>query len=121
MTDTDRGEWQEDRNFGVIRDEARPRRAIPPDVKAEWAIAQWMLAMFRKTGGLSQKQALWGIREIFGPEYLDATAHGRWAVPRAVLQVFRELDPDGVVWSTRRRAWRPRQPDDPPGRRNVPD
>ena len=120
MAEAENGEWLEDRMFGVAR-EPSARRMIPTDVKPEWAIAQWMLSMFRKTGGLSQKQALWGIRELFGPEHLSATPHGRWAIPRPVLKTFKDLDPTGIVWSTRRRAWRPRQPDDPEGRRNVPD
>ncbi|MBC7542705.1 MAG: hypothetical protein H7338_08240 [Candidatus Sericytochromatia bacterium] len=114
-------EWLEDRMFGLVQGERHARRVIPPDVKPEWAIAHWMLSMFRKTGGLSQKQALWGIRELFGIEHLSQTANGRWAIPRPVLKVFQELDPTGVVWSTHRRAWRPRQPEDPPGRRNVSD
>lgn len=112
------GEWLEDRMYGVARDQA-PKRHMPPDVPAEAVIAQWMLSMLRKTGGLSQRQAIWGIRELFGTEYLQQTAHGRWTIPRRVLAAFKALEPDEVVWSGRQRAWRPRLPEDPPGRRNV--
>lgn len=116
--DAEAGEWLEDRMVGVMRD--RPtKRVIPPEADPAEVIALWMLSMFRKTGGLTQKQAVWGIRELFGPEYLKAGPRGRQTLPQTILKAFRQLDPDGIVWSTQRRAWRPRQPEDPPGRRNV--
>lgn len=100
----------------------RPRRrTIPPDADAAAEIAQWMLTMFRKTGGLTQRQAVWGIRELFGDTYLTVTPRGRHTLPPAVLKAFQRLDPDGIVWSPRQRAWRPRRPEDPPGRRHVVD
>jgi hypothetical protein len=116
--DADVGEWVEDRMVGVAR-EGAPRRAIPADADPAEVIALWMMAIFRKTGGLTQKQAVWGIRELFGPEYLTTSARGRQTLPRNVLKAFQALDPENVVWSTQRRAWRPRHPDDPPARRNV--
>jgi len=116
--DSEAGEWVEDRMVGVVR-EGAPRRAIPGVADPAEVIALWMLSMFRKTGGLTQKQAVWGIRELFGPEYLTTSARGRQTLPPKVLKAFQALDPENVVWSTHRRAWRPRRPDDPPGRRNV--
>lgn len=118
-TDSNNGAWIEDRMFGVKTGEPRQRRPIPDGEAPETVIAEWMLSIFRKTGGLTQKQAIWGIRELFGPDYLQASAHGRATIPRAVLNAFRKLDPEGIVWSTHQRAWRPRRPDDPPERRNV--
>jgi hypothetical protein len=105
---------------GVMWDRS-PRREIPPGCDPAEVIAQWMLAMFRKTGGLSQKQAIWGIRELFGPAHLSETAKGRQTIPRPILKAFKDLDPEGIVWSQHRRAWRPRTPEDPPGRRHVAD
>lgn len=113
-------EWQEDRMYGVKRAEGPARRVIPAGEAPEAVIAAWMHEMFRKTGGLTQRQAIWGIRELFGEAYLQRNAYGGWVIPRAVLDAFRKLDPEGVVWSTRARAWRSRLADDPPGRRNVP-
>jgi hypothetical protein len=118
--DADAGEWVEDRMVGVMWDRDR-RRTIPPDADPAEVIALWMLSMFRKTGGLTQKQAVWGIRELYGAQYLMTSARGRQTLPQPILKAFKRLDPDGIVWSTHRRAWRPRQPEDPPGRRNVTD
>jgi hypothetical protein len=106
--------------IGVMWDQPR-RRTIPPDADPAEVIALWMLSIFRKTGGLTQKQAIWGIRELYGPEYLQQTDRGRFAVPRPILKAFQALDPEGIVWSPRRRAWRPRLPDDPPHRRHMVD
>lgn len=113
-------EWREDRMYGVKRADGRRGREIPPDQAPADVLAAWMLEMLRKTGGLTQRQAIWGIREIFGPEYLGQSAYGRPVIPRPVLDRFRKLDPEGIVWSQQQRGWRPRRPEDPPDRRNVP-
>ena len=82
-------------------------------------IAQWMLGEFRPKGYLDQHYAASQIRQRFGEEHTYKNANGNWAIKKPILDAFRKLTPDDVVWSRSDQRWRTRRPYDKPGKRMV--
>jgi hypothetical protein len=82
-------------------------------------VAGWMRAQVEAHGRLEQQVATGCIRRRFGQEFLYRNRYGQGAIRAEVLEAFRALCPEGVVWSRRERAWRRRLPDDPSGSRVV--
>lgn len=80
------------------------------------AAAQWMLARLRAEGCLHQDEAVHEIMERFGEEYAYFNDNGNPAIVPAVLDAFRRMTGDDVVWTKRYRFWRRRDADDEPGR-----
>lgn len=77
--------------------------------------------------------AAWMIEELGKRKYLDQevvayklvkidktltyhNANGNLAIAKPVLDAFRKVMPDDVVWSRSERHWRYRKPKDKPGR-----
>ena len=77
--------------------------------------AQLMLGLLTSRGYLDQEVAAFELvkRDKSLVYYNDA---GNLALSRAVLNAFRKLLPDNVVWSRGERHWRFRQPYDRAGR-----
>jgi hypothetical protein len=56
---------------------------------------------------------------MFGEEYVYQNENHNWAIRKEILEEFRRLTPDGVVWSRSEQLWRKRREYDPPGKRMV--
>ena len=76
-------------------------------------IAQWMLAEYRKQHYLPQALAAREIRLIFGEAHVYRNGLGNWAVNKSILQAFKTLTGEEVVWSRGFQLWRPRTAEDP--------
>lgn len=86
-------------------------------------VAQWMLAQLEERDCLLQVEAVAGIEETFGPDFVFLSDIGEKSIDRRVLYQFRKLTGDGVVWVTQHGGgywsgayWRNREPGDTPGR-----
>jgi hypothetical protein len=79
-------------------------------------IAEWILSQLPETAFLYQSRVSRGIRQQFGEEFTYRNKNGNWAIRKDILDEFRKLTPDDLVWSRSQQAWRRRRPNDPPGR-----
>jgi len=77
----------------------------------EKTVAQWMLDQYRRNSRLVQSSAARGIRMTFRQR--------NWGINKGILEAFRELTPDDVVWSRSSQTWRQRRESDPPDKRMV--
>jgi hypothetical protein len=82
-------------------------------------VARWMLRELCAHGVLPQKAAALEIRDRFGQHFLAAERRGGLAIAPEVLGAFRQLSEGTAVWDRRKRSWRVREQDDPPGRRQA--
>ena len=81
-------------------------------------IAKWMLDEYNRHGErLDQSYAAHNILRLFGDEHVHQNQNGNWAINKAVLDAFRKLTPEDVIWSRGYREWRKRQAWDPPTKR----
>lgn len=80
-------------------------------------VAQRMVATLNETGFLTQKKAAREVREAFGEEFVYKNENKHWAIKPEVLDEFRNLTGDGVVWEQGVRRWRLRRETDKPGRK----
>ncbi|POA17003.1 hypothetical protein C1886_24260 [Pseudomonas sp. FW300-N1A1] len=76
-------------------------------------IAQWMLAEYRKQDCLPQSLAAREIRLMFGEAHVYRNRHGNWAVNKPILESFKALTAEYIVWSRGFQLWRPRTAQDP--------
>jgi len=78
-------------------------------------VAAWMCkqVMVRP---LYQDDAAWKIRRRFGKKFVYDNDYGNPAIDKALLEKFRELTGDDVVWSRSEKLWRKRTKSDAPGR-----
>lgn len=79
-------------------------------------VATWMLEKLRDEGLLYQEVVVHEIAERFGERFTYHNANGNLAISRAVLDAFRKLSGDDMVWCRSERYWRPREQWDLPGR-----
>lgn len=89
-------------------------KAISPE-----RIAQWMLHEFNKQGRLIQNTAARRIRASFGDTYVYRNKNHNWAIQQPILDEFRRITGNAVVWSRSTQLWRLRRPTDPAGTRMV--
>ena len=82
-------------------------------------VAGWMRAQVAEHGRLARREAAECIRHAFGEAHLHRSKYGTGAIRAEVLDAFRALTPERVVWSRRERAWRLRRPSDPRDSRSV--
>jgi hypothetical protein len=85
----------------------------------EMEIARWMLLEFKKHQRLSQASAARGIKAAYGETHVYKNKQRNWAINKGILEAFRSLTPEDVVWSRSYQAWRARKPTDPAGTRMV--
>lgn len=78
-------------------------------------VAKWMFERV-KMQPLYQDDAAWRIRRRFGKEFVYNNQHGNPAIEKDVLDEFRELSGDKIVWSRGQKLWRERISSDEPGR-----
>lgn len=87
--------------------------------EAEKAVAEWMLEQYRRHKRLAQSSAAYGIRKQFGEDHVYKNRQRNWGINKGILEEFRKLTPDDVVWSRSSQTWRQRREADPPGSRMV--
>lgn len=63
-----------------------------------------------------QSFAVRAIADNFGEPFFYLNKNGNPAISKDVLDAFNNITKDTVVWMKKRRAWRLREQDDPPGR-----
>src|SRR5690606_30969759 len=85
----------------------------------EKTVAQWMLDQYRRNNRLVQSSAARGIRMTFGENHVYKNRQRNWGINKGILEAFRELTPDDVVWSRSSQTWRQRRESDPPDKRMV--
>lgn len=85
----------------------------------EKAVARWMLDQYRLYNRLVQSSAARGIRMTFGDNHVYKNRQRNWGINKGILDEFRKLTPDDVVWSRSSQMWRQRRESDPPGKRMV--
>ena len=84
-------------------------------------VAEWMVEQLEAHGELQQADAVAGIEERFGSEFVYVADCGLPSIDRRVLYQFNKLTGDDVVWQTYHRNWyegywRYREPGDSQGR-----
>jgi hypothetical protein len=75
-----------------------------------------MLDELQREGGLYQDVAVGEILNRFGETFAYYNDNGNPAIAKVVLEEFRNLTNDSVVWSRSTRLWRPRDVADDSGR-----
>jgi hypothetical protein len=75
-----------------------------------------MLSSVEEEGCLYQAEAVGEIAQRFGQEFTDLNDRGNPVIGKPVLEAFRDVSDDTVVWDRGERCWRKREADDAPGR-----
>lgn len=81
--------------------------------------ARWMIDQLHRTGFLNQNEAAYGLKEEFGPGATYINRHGNLAINREILEKFRGLTEDSIVWNHAEKQWRFREDYDPEGKRGI--
>lgn len=79
-------------------------------------VAKWMMDQVIRHGVLYQQEAVYDICERFGESFSYINTNGNQAIDKSVLDEFRKLSTDTVVWIRSERAWRLRADFDETGR-----
>ncbi len=79
-------------------------------------VAAWMLSELDRQSLLYQEIVVYDIAQRFGDQFTYVNRNGNLAITKNVLDAFRKLSGDDVVWVRRNRYWRRREPEDEPGR-----
>jgi hypothetical protein len=80
------------------------------------SIARWMLSSVEEEGCLYQADAVAEIGERFGQQFTDLNDRGNRVIGEPILEAFRDITGDTVIWDRGERCWRKREADDAPGR-----
>ena len=75
-------------------------------------VAAFMLAEFGRQKFLYQEDIVYKIKDECGDEFTYLNANGNLAIRKKVLDEFRKLTSDSVVWSRSEKAWRKREEHD---------
>jgi hypothetical protein len=74
-------------------------------------VAAWMFEKLRRRKRLELQHAFGTIAISFGKEFTYRNKEGKLAISKAVLNRFKNLCGDDVVWELRERKWRLRHED----------
>jgi hypothetical protein len=80
-------------------------------------IADWMLQEVLREGTVYQESIASDVANKFGEEFVPMNENGNPSVRRDILNAFRKISEDSVVWMRSERAWRKREEGDDAGRR----
>jgi hypothetical protein len=106
----------------------RKRRAAANNTDANASataddVADWMLNQIEEHGQLLQVEAVATIEKLFGSQFVYVRDINEMSIDRGVLNSFRKMTQDDVVWVTRGGVlfwegahWRPRKKSDSQGR-----
>lgn len=92
---------------------------MPKPTPSAKDVAEWMLEAVRREEYLYQNVVVYEIAEKFGEEFTYTNNNGNLAIDSRVLNEFRKLTGDTVVWERGQRLWRSREEHDDPGRRQY--
>jgi len=81
--------------------------------------ARWMQQKISDDGMLYHRDAVQGIRDQFGEEFIYIKKSGNPAIYEDVLEEFRQLTEHSVVWEPGQLRWREAKPGDPRGLRQA--
>ena len=84
-------------------------------MEAETA-AKWMLAVLEKDGCIYQDDVVDYLVKLKCESLLRENAEGNFVLNRNILNAFKKLTPENVVWVKPDRYWRFRVAEDEPGR-----
>lgn len=79
-------------------------------------VADWMLAQVERDGCIYQDDVVDHIVRAKAEELLRENSDGNLVLGTTVLNAFKKLTPDSVVWVKPHRYWRWRVAEDEPGR-----
>jgi hypothetical protein len=82
-------------------------------------IAAWMLDEVVREGLVEQETMAAGIETRFGSEYVPVSDSGNLSVRRDILDEFKRISKDSVVYHFGEKCWRRRESQDSPGRLQV--
>jgi hypothetical protein len=82
-------------------------------------IAMWMRGLVEAGGRVHQHTVARQIRDYFGTEFSYRNHNHNWAIRKDILEEFRALTEETVVWSSGGQYWRERSPLDPKDSRRV--
>jgi len=82
-------------------------------------VAVFMLQQLKQYQVLYQEAIVYEIASKFGDKFTYINRNGNLSIDKHVLQEFRKLTEDSVVWQMGERAWRLRHDYDPPGRQQL--
>ena len=85
----------------------------------EMKIAEWMLEHHTQHQRLSQQTAARHIRVNFGEQHVYKNKQRNWGINKGILEAFKKLTPECVVWSRSTQTWRARRAGDPTDTRMV--
>lgn len=80
------------------------------------SIAAWMLAEIEKDGCIYQDDVVDFLVKAKAESFLRENSDGNLVIGREVLDAFKKLTPDTVVWVKPDMYWRFRVEEDEPGR-----
>jgi len=76
------------------------------------AVAEWMHSRLQQEDRLYQRRTAHEIAKAFGDEFTYVNKNRNLAIDRRVLDAFRRISGETVVWSRRGYFWRKREPGD---------
>jgi hypothetical protein len=79
-------------------------------------VADYMLRRLDEEKQLYQETIVYEIEHWCGDEYVYQNDRGNMAIKKSVLDEFRKLTGESVVWAKHSRYWRRREESDDPGR-----
>ena len=79
-------------------------------------VAAWMFQKLRQQRELNQDDVVDYVARIFGSQFTYSNELGNPAIKKMVLDAFKKLTGNDVVWERARRLWRFRERHDLPGR-----
>ncbi len=82
-------------------------------------VAQWMLSVIEEQGEMSQNNAYYQINKQFGVGFTTVSNSGSPTIKGSVLNAFKEISKDTVIWERGDKKWRKREFYDLPGRQQY--
>ncbi|KHS90771.1 DUF6953 family protein [Pectobacterium brasiliense] len=79
-------------------------------------VAEWMKSELDKSNRLYQETTVYKIKQLFGEVFVYTNANGNFSIDKKVLNKFKKLTGDYVIWERGEKAWRKRTSYDKPGR-----
>ena len=82
-------------------------------------VAQWMLSVIKEQGELTQNNAYYYINKQFGTGFTTVTNSGSPSISKSVLNAFKKISDEVVIWERADKKWRKREFYDAPGRQQY--
>lgn len=79
-------------------------------------VAVWMFTEVKQKKQLDQDIAVHQIQQKFGKEFVYQNENGNMSIGKKVLDSFRKITGDEVIWDRGYKQWRLRRKTDKPGR-----